>query len=331
MLKSFFLVNAPCHPRMTEVQENKRNVRLPLFEMGTCQRWLACGMCENVEAFKSHLQERGIHVEDDSSYEILQGNHAYRFLLEVVCGLKSKLIGENEIVKQFKDSYRDYLIGNNTSHSINLTPILEKILQDSKKLRTHFLTEVGQHSYASIAHKLLSKEKKLPLLILGSGKLAEELISYFIKKRLVYISARNKSEVEKLTNKYAPLQTIDWDNQTQWLRFKDILNTIGVLNFSLLDDRFFDLWERTQPDVRLIDFSNPSSISTRRHSPSYYSLQDIFAQGALSAEQKLSKVSSAKIEIEKLVSQRAAYFSHENKEETLNSLKSMIKTSYANY
>ncbi len=299
-----------------------------IFSLKTCQRWLLAGVCENIDEFSQEIQKiTGYKIENFTLYS---GQEAYHFLLEIVCGIHSRLIGENEIVKQFKDAYRVYLQshqGKNTALPIIL--FLEKILQDTKKIRSQILSEVGQHSYASIAHKLLQKESVLPVLILGSGKLADELIAYFIKKRPVFISARNDLQRETLATKYS-CEMIDWNDKKNWIKFPHILNTIGVENFTLLDDEsFFQAWTNQHNGyLRFIDFGKPVSVQTNLKQPIFYGLQDIFEEGAISHELKMNKIECARKEIYLLSEKRREYFTQEV---SFPSHESMIKPSYATH
>ncbi len=70
------------------------------FVMKTCQRTLVLSFGEcNVSKPQN----------TEVSHEIYHGTEAYTYLLEIICGLKSKLVGENEIVGQFKTSYKEYV------------------------------------------------------------------------------------------------------------------------------------------------------------------------------------------------------------------------------
>src|SRR5690606_16003183 len=116
-------------------------------------------------------------------------------LLEIICGLKSKLLGENEIVGQFKASYHNYASTKNKS--TELLRIIEKLFKDAKEIRTDYLLGLCQKTYSSIARKhIVSINKADHVLILGSGQLAEDLINQFKKKVTVFISARNTQKVE---------------------------------------------------------------------------------------------------------------------------------------
>src|SRR5690606_35521963 len=142
------------------------------FILKTCQRTVIVSL----EAH-SDLLNNCTHVN--------QGTEAYRYLLEVICGLKSKLVGENEIVGQFKDAYKAYLQNGNRDN--RLISILEKLFKDAKEIRSQYLVGLCQKTYSSIARKhIVGKQNAKQVLILGSGSLAEDLINQFKKKTEVF-------------------------------------------------------------------------------------------------------------------------------------------------
>ena len=330
MLNSLYLANLPSEYQSSNLEGTPDK---KIFSLKTCQRWLLAGVCantENIVEFTNAIEKITGHQAE--KFTFYSGKEAYQFLLEIVCGLHSRLIGENEIVKQFKDAYRFFLQEyQGKNDALSLLPVLEKILQDTKKVRSQILKDVGQHSYASIAHKLLQKEGLLPVLILGSGKLADELLSYFTKKRPVFISARNDLQREALARKYS-CKIVEWNDKKNWMQFPHILNTIGVENFTFLDDEsFFQTWTHQHHGYfRFIDFGKPISVQTKLQKPIFYGLQDIFDEGAISHERKMNKIESARKEILQLSEMRRDYFSQQD---TLNatSHESMIKPHYATH
>jgi glutamyl-tRNA reductase len=95
--------------------------------------------------------------------EVQNGKLAYQFLLETICGLKSKLIAENEIVGQFKNAYKNFV--DNDSKQSELIPILEKLFKDAKEIRSKYLLGISQKTYASIARKHLVRSGAPNILI----------------------------------------------------------------------------------------------------------------------------------------------------------------------
>jgi len=69
------------------------------FCLNTCQRVIYLG-------FKFFPLN---HLEKQVSAEVYSGSKAYHHLLKIICGLESKILGESEIVHQFKTSFHEYL------------------------------------------------------------------------------------------------------------------------------------------------------------------------------------------------------------------------------
>lgn len=137
------------------------------FLLKTCQRTLIAVM-----------GPPDLNLEDDAPF--YQGEEAYRFLLEVLCGLQSRLVGENEIVSQFRRAFQVYL--SSPKASSTLQKILEKLFQDGKAIRTQYLRGISQKTYACLARRKFVAQKARSLVIVGSGSLAEDLIFQWKKR-----------------------------------------------------------------------------------------------------------------------------------------------------
>ncbi|MFZ4713498.1 MAG: hypothetical protein ACOYL6_07300 [Bacteriovoracaceae bacterium] len=274
MLQDLHVSNIPAHL--------SQNINVPLssntFTLKTCQRTL-------VVADQFHGP-----MENAESYS---GLEAYLYLLETICGLKSRLVGENEIVNQFKDAYQNFMMQNEKSST--LIQILEKLFQDAKDIRTKHLIGIGQKSYATISRRHLVSEKKAnTVLIMGSGILAEDMINQLKKKCQVMICGRNKDKVEALALKHG-LEIIDWKNKEAFKIFPHIVNTIGTTEI-LFSERFFYDWYSSTSESRLfIDLGSPSALSTSfTREQGVIRLEDIFEEGAIRDEEKLAKIREAK-------------------------------------
>ena len=79
----------------------------PHFILKTCQRLLVVSYGAQPGTFISS-QSKSCHKSLN-----LNGADAYQYILEVLCGLQSQLLGENEIVAQFKTSLHAYNSGIN--------------------------------------------------------------------------------------------------------------------------------------------------------------------------------------------------------------------------
>ncbi|HMA13080.1 MAG TPA: hypothetical protein VKO83_14410, partial [Steroidobacteraceae bacterium] len=112
-----------------------------------------------------------------AGFEVFSGADAYRFLLQLACGLESEIAGETEILGQIKQSWRDY----ETAHPAEaraLRPWMQRLLQDTKEVRTEYVVGLGSATYGSLVRRLLGGNLTGPTLLLGAGQLAETILPF---------------------------------------------------------------------------------------------------------------------------------------------------------
>lgn len=272
-----------------------------VFVLKTCQRTLIVGIGE-----APFLNLRENALREDVITDIFEGIDAYVFLLETICGLRSEVLAEYEVVSQFRDAYQAFL--QTPNRNTQIMGILEKLFQDNKKIRTDHLTEIGQLTYAGIARKIIHQSvKDGDVLILGSGTLAEDLIKLLKKKHIVHIAARNESRINELKEAYN-LNVVDWKNREAFLKLPFIVNTIGASEV-LFDEVFFKQFFNDEhfPQMKLfIDLGSPSVINTKlTEKDGVLRLEDIFRQSTKLNIEKLEKVNKAKNCIIELAQKRS--------------------------
>lgn len=299
MIKNLTVINLKAN---SDASPTKGDV----FVLKTCQRTLVMGIGE-----APFLHLRSNALREDVITDIFEGHDAYVFLLETICGLRSEVMAENEVVGQFKDAYQEFT--KCPDRNTHVMTILNKLFQDNKKIRTEHLTEIGQLTYAGIARKLIhSAVSDGDVLVLGSGTLAEDLIKLLKKKHNVYISARNSARVQELSKTYG-LETIPWGEHDSYAKFPFIVNTIGASNI-LFDQLFFNkffaktnLGILSQQMKLFIDLGSPSVIETNlTEKDGVLRLEDIFRQSAKLNIEKMEKVNKAKSAILLLAQKRGA-------------------------
>lgn len=287
MIQNLTVINLKAN---TTTNPSKGNV----FLLKTCQRTLILGIGE---APFLHLKDNAL--KQDVITDIFEGKAAYTFLLETICGLRSEVLAEYEVVGQFKDAYQEFLkLPERHNHLIQ---VLEKLFFDNKKIRTEHLTEIGQLSYAGIARKIIHNAvNDGDVLVLGSGTLAEDLIKLLKKKHRVFISARNQARVLELSQTYG-LDVIEWEHHRTYSRFPFIVNTIGADNIifthSFFTQFFQNKWSPSlhQQMKLFIDLGSPSVIETNyTEKDGVLRLEDIFRQSAKLNLEKMEKVNRAK-------------------------------------
>jgi len=237
---------------------------------------------------------------------LLRGEEAYIFLLETICGLKSKLIGENEIVGQFKEAYQIY--AQSTLKDTKLLRVIEKLFKDAKDIRTKYLIGISQKTYASLTRKhFIQKSKADHIVVVGSGMLAEDLINQFKKKAKVSLCARNHERVETLAALHN-LQIIPWEKKADLFEYPYIANTIGHESI-IFDENFFELWKQLHQKRLFVDLGSPSVIKTSFSlSKGVVRLDDIFNEGAIVEDHKHQQIMLARNAMNELAQKRSNLF-----------------------
>lgn len=280
------------------------NHNLSYFKLKTCQRLMVVSY-GNVP-YKLSFSK----IKSPQPRLALKGSDAYQYILEVLCGLQSQLLGENEIVNQFKNSLSEYSQSGQKNRNLHI--ILEKLLQDTKDIRTKYLSHIGQSTYTSIAKKIISKNttdnKKNEVLIIGTGHLALDLLQYLKKSYDIVMCARNQSKLDQW-QQIANFKTLPWLDLKKIEQYSIILNTVGVPNYKMMTPQFFYDWREKQSENKpcFIDFGSPSSIELPLEKSFIYTLDDLFSHGNQIDLQKLTKIEQAKRAIEETVLKRVLW------------------------
>lgn len=280
------------------------------FVMKTCQRTLILSFGR--DPFTQVYPEERL---------FLSGQDAYTYLLEVICGLKSQLIGENEIVGQFKSAYKDYVAQDVVCTKLLL--IIEKLFKDAKEIRSKYLLGLSQKTYASIARKQIVGVKKADkVLILGSGQLAEDLINQLKKKAEVVICARNEEKVRRLQQEH-DIQSMKWIDLEEVSSFAFIVNSIGF-DGTLFDNAFFEAWRERFDRKLFIDLGSPSILETQYgFDEGVMHLQDIFKEGAIHESHKKQQIKRAKMATESIAARRLRLLESKAPKSTKESLQAL--------
>mgnify|MGYP000275659962 CR=1 FL=1 len=273
-----------------------------LFSMKTCQRILIMG---NDSLSLQNLLNNPFFRKAD----YLKSTDAYLFLLEMLCGLKSKIIAETEIVSQFKQFYLEYLGRQKRNPSI--LRILEKLLKDTKEVRGQYLIGIGKRTYSGLAKKILTQTGKVgsEVLILGTGQLASEMAFLLNKKFDVSISGRNPIKQESLAQSFN-LKTCPWDIHQEHHKYSSILCAISSDDI-IYNESFFQQWHQHHNEEGIfIDFSGPSVISAKQHLlklnllKGIFYLDDLFEFGQENGKEAEEKIHKARQAIEEITLRR---------------------------
>lgn len=152
------------------------------------------------------LSDRCDHPEVLNQHDYMQGEQAYEFLLKIICGLDSPLLGETEILGQFKDFAKK----NEKSFSGPIRDMVNSLLRDAKKIRSEYLQNLGCTSYGSLLRKEL-KDVSIPLTVVGAGSLAQDILPWFAKSQAVVqvVTRRPQKYIEIVQQKNVKLSSFE--------------------------------------------------------------------------------------------------------------------------
>ncbi len=133
-----------------------------------------------------------------AGFERYTGWEAYRFLLQLACGLESEIAGETEIFGQIKDGWQRYEAAR-PGEAAALRPWMQRLLQDTKEIRSEYVVGLGSATYGSLVRRLLGADVGGSTLLLGAGQLAEAVLPYLDGE--VIIANRHRARGEELIAK----------------------------------------------------------------------------------------------------------------------------------
>lgn len=140
------------------------------FTLGTCLREVRIAMLRLTEQPSRAAAEA-------AGYERYTGAAAYEFLLRLASGLESEIAGETEIFGQIKQAWRAFEAAD-MKKTVALRPWMQRLLQDTKEIRSEYVVGLGSATYGSLVRRLLNNDLPGPTLLIGAGQLAETILPF---------------------------------------------------------------------------------------------------------------------------------------------------------
>jgi glutamyl-tRNA reductase len=144
--------------------------------------WLADVGKAQVDSLQSHIYR----LEGDAS-----ARHAFR----VASGLDSMVLGESQILGQFKDAVR--LAADSGALGTTLNQLFQRSFAVAKEVRT--VTDIGAHSISMaaasvrLASQIFENIKDTRVLFVGAGEMIELCVAHFAAKSPRSITIANRS------------------------------------------------------------------------------------------------------------------------------------------
>lgn len=174
--------------------------REPWISWNTCLRKIRVGL-------KGWFPE-DLKSELSADHQMFSGEEAYQFCLEVVCGLHSPMLGETEVMGQFKELCQSL---SKLQVPAPIQKFLTNVMNDAKAVRSEHLVSIGSQNYGSLLRKQVKDFDHVVLL--GGGQLAQEMTPWLKEKVSVRIFTRNPQKPHSWTRFLSNVITSRFDLQ----------------------------------------------------------------------------------------------------------------------
>jgi glutamyl-tRNA reductase len=250
----------------------------PVFK--TCLRLIQINW---VESHEEPLLTQG--------FEHMMGDKAYKFLLETVCGLHSPVVGETEVFGQFK------IFRNAQDWSYPLNVVLDNLIADTKKIRGHFLTDLGGQSYGSIVRKYVRAHASVAFI--GGGEFTKELLPWVYKEdKNVSLFVRQPEKAQSLLERYPKVRI---ENSAPASVVADVVIVAAPISSQELQAMV------ANPNTLVIDLRGESREDAATAFKNYVSLTEVFATIESNQKQILGMKAQALEEIDFLTVKRSLF------------------------
>jgi len=232
--------------------------------------------------------------------EVYRGRDAFGFLLEVICGLNSPLLGETAVMGQFKE-FSSHARFPNTPWGWFLRQFTANVLIDAKRVRRDHLQGIGSQSYGSLVRQHV---KGMPTVaVLGAGKLAREILPWLIGKTSARLFYRNWQHAKDLLPEYPEIQLDLYSSEDAGWQQEET----GLVIAAPLKAAEVESWVRSQSSSfsKCLDLRGDAATDPITLPIPVIKLSELFDALRTERQRLAGRVEAARAEIKQLVQRQA--------------------------
>tara|TARA_B100000459_G_scaffold117104_1_gene69941 strand:- start:425 stop:1813 length:1389 start_codon:yes stop_codon:yes gene_type:complete len=246
--------------RIESIQKVREHLGRDVFELSTCNRVLYVGFgCESQELEQSIFSVFGI---DDAPFQHYSGIDVWRQLVKVCSGLDSFILGELQVMSQFRGAVAMHR-KNGLVSDIN-SSFFDHVVSANRMLRKEFgftqTTESMLNLATTAIEELLSEQETLHSVVLGFGDMgckAVETLLEFGQNDITVVTRNPESSSQRHPEISSQVNIISFDDWTEdSLQPSLIISTIRNIEPTY---NSANLIPSSSP-AKIMDFSWPPSI-----------------------------------------------------------------------
>ncbi|AXJ02061.1 glutamyl-tRNA reductase [Cyclonatronum proteinivorum] len=229
--------------------------RTEIFATTSDAELLSILFCKHSKGSMGEFKEYGF---------IRHGEHALRHFYRVAVGLEAQILGDLQIIKQVKESYRlssDLGLADSVIHRL-----MQSVTRTHKRTRNETSLGMGAASTAYAAVQLAKRRmKKLTgkkVLLVGAGKIGKVTCKNLIAMGAsdVTVINRNMTRAERLSMRFpvnvAPIKNIDIE-----IARADLIIVATGASHAVINHGHMDLCDPEAGEKLMIDLSVPRNIA----------------------------------------------------------------------
>lgn len=258
------------------------------------QEFLSTLQTEQYVSFKTCLREIHFfnlnHLSLDQEKElkqlsIHQGEKALDFLINLLCGFKSRVLGETEIFGQFKKFYESHDV---YARAKFLHPqTMRFVFESVKELREKHIRLWGCHSYGSVIRKLIRDYGTVDLV--GFGHLSQEIMPWLEQKSVTaYVRSPEKVRVCENTDQYTNLKKLEALHESAFS------SEVLILAAPVLSEQILAKIESSSQQIKVI-------IDCRALDENIVSLRQLTSANVVELKDLFSSLESEQVRLEEKV------------------------------
>lgn len=230
--------------------------------------------------------------------EVFRGREAYRFLLETICGLNSPIVGETAVMGQFKEFLQNAKFPTSSWGNF-LRQLATNLMIDAKRIRHEHLQGLGSQSYGSLVRQHV--KGIAAVAVLGSGKLAREILPWLIGKTKVRVFCRNLERAQSLREEFPEIALVPYSGDVVWDE-----GEAGLVIAAPLQSDEVARWSQSQKVsfTKCLDLRGEAASDPVTSPSVVIPLHELFAALRAERERLAGQVDAARAEIKQLVARQ---------------------------
>lgn len=230
----------------------------------TASHFVCPGLCAQILRLISptSTEDEILHVSENARR--FSGEDACLHVLRLTSSLESVIVGEREIITQFRKAYEE-------SHEAGITGDVLRILtrqaiETAKEIFTHTHLSRKPVSVASIAWSAFKEEgfsRDIPILMVGAGQIVSNYLKFLIENGYnnITIANRTLSNAEILASKYDGVAPLSLDSLSNCgKKFQVIVACTSAPGYVVTSELFDTLRSESNRNNMTIDLALPANI-----------------------------------------------------------------------